>query len=103
MADSTAPGIESQVRDANLFEWDFAPMPKHPQTGKSTVQLGSNTWSILANTRNREEAWKFVEFMMGVDGQTWMMKYGIPGITQRGREPGTTRTCTRRRTSRSCR
>lgn len=72
---------ESQTRDADLFEWDFAPMPKHPVTGLKSVAAGSNTWSILANTRNREESWKFVEFMMGVDGQTWMMKYGIPGIT----------------------
>ena len=72
---------ESQTRDANLFEWDFAPMPKHPTTGIKSVAVGSNTWSILANTRNREESWKFVEFMMGVDGQTWMMKYGVPGIT----------------------
>ncbi|NPV07088.1 MAG: sugar ABC transporter substrate-binding protein [Anaerolineae bacterium] len=72
---------ESQTRDANLFDWDFAPMPKHPVTGKKSVQLGSNTWSILANTRNREEAWQFVKFMMGVEGQTWMMRFGIPGIT----------------------
>jgi multiple sugar transport system substrate-binding protein len=71
---------ESQIRDADLFEWDFAPMPKHPITGKKSVQLGSNTWSILANTRNREESWQFVKFMMGVEGQTWMMKFGIPGI-----------------------
>jgi multiple sugar transport system substrate-binding protein len=71
---------ESQTRDANLFDWDFAPMPKNPTTGKKSVQLGSNTWSILANTRNREESWQFVKFMMGVDGQTWMMKFGIPGI-----------------------
>lgn len=72
--------FESQTRDAGLFDWDFAPMPKHPITGKKSVQMGSNSWSILANTQHREEAWKLVEFLMGVEGQTWFMKYGIPGI-----------------------
>jgi ABC-type glycerol-3-phosphate transport system substrate-binding protein len=71
---------ESQVRDADLFDWDFVPMPKHPITGKKSVQLGSNAWSIIANSKHLEEAWQFVKFMMGVDGQTWMMKYGVPGI-----------------------
>jgi len=72
--------FESQVRDAGLFEWDFAHMPKHPSTGIRSVQLGSNSWSILANTQHREEAWQLVKFLMGVDGQRWFMKYGIPGI-----------------------
>ncbi len=72
--------FESQVRDADLFECDYAPMPKHPVTGKKSVQLGSNAWTIVANSQHREEAWQFVKFMMDVDGQTWMMKYGVPGI-----------------------
>ncbi len=71
---------ESQVRDAGLFDWDFAPMPKHPVTGKKSVQMGSNTWSIISNTQHREEAWQLVKFLMGPEGQTWFMKYGIPGI-----------------------
>ena len=73
--------FESQVRDAGLFDWDWAPMPKHPVTGKKSVQLGSNSWSILANTPHREEAWQLVKFLMGPEGQAWFMKYGIPGIT----------------------
>lgn len=72
---------ESETRDAGMFDWDFAPMPKHPVTGKKSVQLGSNSWSVVSNTQHREEAWQFVKFMMGVEGQTWMMKFGIPGIT----------------------
>jgi multiple sugar transport system substrate-binding protein len=71
--------FESQVRDAGL-NWDFVRQPVHPDTGKRSVQLGSNAWSILANTQHREGAWQVVKHLMGEVGQTYMMKYGLPGL-----------------------
>jgi multiple sugar transport system substrate-binding protein len=71
---------EAGIRDAKLFDWDFAHMPVHPQTKKRAVQLGSNAWSIISNTQHRDESWKLVEYLMGPDGQKGMMTLGIPGI-----------------------
>ena len=71
--------FESQIRDAGL-NWDFVRQPVHPDTGKRSVQLGSNAWSILANTTQREGAWQVVKHLMGEVGQTYMMNYGLPGL-----------------------
>ncbi len=71
-----------QVRDASKsqgFEWEFAHMPVHPQTRKRSVQLGSNVWSILGNTRYREESWALVAYLGGYEGQRKWMKFGLPG------------------------
>jgi multiple sugar transport system substrate-binding protein len=70
---------EGQVRGAG-FEWDFAHMPSHPRTGIRSVQMGSNTWSILSTSRIKEEAWQVVKFLMGEEGQRGMMRYGVPGL-----------------------
>lgn len=70
--------IEDQVRSANLFDWDWCPYPKHPQTGKRTVMIGSNVWSIIANTQYRDAAWKFIAYLQTAPAQAKFAKYGIP-------------------------
>ncbi len=71
---------EGQIREAG-FDWDFAHMPAHPETGIRSVQMGSNAWSILSTSTKREEAWQLVKYLMGEGGQTGMMSNGIPGLT----------------------
>jgi multiple sugar transport system substrate-binding protein len=71
---------EGQIREAG-FDWDFAHMPVHPDTGIRRVQMGSNAWSILSTSAHQEEAWQVVSFLMGEGGQTGMMKNGVPGLT----------------------
>lgn len=71
---------EGQVREAG-FDWDFAPMPAHPETGIRSVQMGSNAWSILSSSEHQSEAWLLVKYLMGEGGQTGMMTNGVPGLT----------------------
>jgi multiple sugar transport system substrate-binding protein len=71
---------EAQIRAAG-FDWDFAPMPAHPDTGIRSVQMGSNAWSILSNSAHVEEAWELVKFLMGEGGQKGMMANGVPGLS----------------------
>lgn len=63
------------------FNWDFAPMPLHPKTGKKSVQLGSNAWSLLSTSKHKDEAWTLVKYISGPEGAKAMMSYGIPGYT----------------------
>lgn len=70
---------EGQIRQAG-FDWDFAHMPAHPDTGIRNVQMGSNAWSVLSTSQHSEEAWQVVKFLMGEGGQRGMMKNGVPGL-----------------------
>jgi multiple sugar transport system substrate-binding protein len=69
---------EGTIRTAG-FDWDFAPMPLHPETKKKSVQLGSNAWSMLSTSGHQEEAWELVKYISGPEGAKAMMSYGIPG------------------------
>lgn len=71
---------EAQIREAG-FDWDFAHMPAHPETGARSVQMGSNAWSVLSTSEHQDEAWQLVKFLMGEGGQSGMMTNGVPGLT----------------------
>ncbi|MBI3958755.1 MAG: sugar ABC transporter substrate-binding protein [Chloroflexi bacterium] len=71
---------EGQIREAG-FDWDFAHMPAHPDTGARNVQMGSNAWSILSSSEHQDEAWLLVNYLMGEGGQRGMMTNGVPGLT----------------------
>ncbi len=71
---------EGEIREAG-FDWDFAPMPAHPDTGVRSVQMGSNAWSILSTTEHPDAAWQLVHYLMGEGGQRGMMTNGVPGLT----------------------
>ena len=73
----------SQVREAAQaqgFEWDFVGVPKHPETGAGSHYFASNAWSVLGNTRYREESWQLVKFLGGVEGQRIIMMQGLPSF-----------------------
>jgi multiple sugar transport system substrate-binding protein len=71
---------EGAIR-ASGFNWDFAPMPLHPTTGKKSVQLGSNAWSLISTSSHQDEAWELIKYLSGPEGAKGMMSYGIPGYT----------------------
>lgn len=71
---------EAAVRAAG-FDWDFLPMPAHPETGLRSVQMGSNAWSILSTTSNEDAAWEVVKYLGGPDGAAGVSSLGIPGWT----------------------
>jgi ABC-type glycerol-3-phosphate transport system substrate-binding protein len=69
---------ESATREAG-FNWDFARMPVHPETGIRSVQLGSNGWSILTTSKYPDQAWELVKYLINEPGQRGFMANGIPG------------------------
>lgn len=71
---------EAAIRVAG-FDWDFLPMPAHPETGIRSVQMGSNAWSILSTTGNEDAAWEVVKYLGGPDGAAGVSSLGIPGWT----------------------
>ncbi|MBJ8194145.1 extracellular solute-binding protein, partial [Bacillus cereus] len=60
-------------------KWSVAPMPKWSADDKysSAIDGGSNL-AINKNSKHSEEAWKFIEFMLGNDAsQLKMMEGGL--------------------------
>ncbi len=52
-------------RDAE-FNWDMVPMPGEQ---RDYTSLHSGFYTISKTSQNKEAAWKFIEFMMGDEGQ----------------------------------
>jgi multiple sugar transport system substrate-binding protein len=71
---------EPAIRSSG-FNWDYGHMPKDPQTGGRSVQMGSNAWSMLSTTEHKEESWQLIKYLMTEPGQRGIMGLGIPGIT----------------------
>ncbi len=71
---------EPAIRSAG-FNWDFAHMPVHPETGARSVQMGSNAWSMLSTSEHKEESWQLIKYLMTEPGQRGVMSLGLPGLT----------------------
>lgn len=57
----------------NDFNWDIAPLPKEERS-YSTLHTGFYT--IASSSEHKEEAWKFIDFMMSETGQTMTSEWG---------------------------
>lgn len=72
--------IEQQYAPGDMGKWSVAMMPKWSKDDKyvSANQGGSNM-AINKNSKNPEEAWKFIEFMLGKDSSQakMMTKAGL--------------------------
>ncbi|QGQ46479.1 ABC transporter substrate-binding protein [Metabacillus sediminilitoris] len=55
----------------NDFNWDIAPLPKEERSYSS---LHTGFFTINSNSEHKEEAWKFIEYMMGDTGQSLISK-----------------------------
>jgi multiple sugar transport system substrate-binding protein len=55
----------------NKFHWDIAPLPKEE---RSYASLHTGFFTINSNSKHKEEAWKFIEFMMSDEGQSMISK-----------------------------
>jgi ABC-type glycerol-3-phosphate transport system substrate-binding protein len=70
--------LPTQIDPDGKGNWSVAPMPKWSKDDKyaSAIDGGSNL-AINKNSKHPEEAWKFIEFMLGsADSQLKMMKEG---------------------------
>lgn len=63
-------------RRIDSFDWDLAPLPhvkgRPPRNGVFTV-----AWAIAKTTPHKEEAWRFVKYLMSERGQRLMAQAGL--------------------------
>jgi len=64
------------------FNWGVAPLPTGPNGIRANSMSGAG-YVISANTKNREAAWTFFEFLCGEQGQSifasnWRSGTGLP-------------------------
>jgi len=53
-------------RKANKFDWDIAGLPKHQQAASV---LHADAYCMTTASKNKDTAWRFLEFAIGADGQ----------------------------------
>jgi multiple sugar transport system substrate-binding protein len=63
------------LRTIEDFEWDVAPLPVAPG-GEPASILHGDAYCMSADSPNKEATWKFIEFAMGVEGQTILAESG---------------------------
>jgi len=72
--------VTPTFRTITTFDWDVAPLPNNGQ-GKATI-LHSDAECMTAATKNKDAAWKFIEYANSVDGQTILASTGrtVPSL-----------------------
>jgi multiple sugar transport system substrate-binding protein len=72
--------VTPTFREITTFDWDVAPLPNNGQ-GKATI-LHSDAECMTSATKNKEAAWKFIEFANSVEGQTILASTGrtVPSL-----------------------
>jgi len=63
------------LRTITDFSWDVAPLPVAPLGQPATV-LHSDAYCMSAGSDHHEEAWRFIEFAMGQEGQELLAESG---------------------------
>jgi multiple sugar transport system substrate-binding protein len=58
------------------FEWDVAPLPAGPD-GERSNTLGGAGYVISSTTEHLEEAWSFLQFLAGPEGQSIFASTGV--------------------------
>jgi multiple sugar transport system substrate-binding protein len=74
-----ATGIYRKTIDESTtssFRWDVAPIPKH-KDGILAGHSGSEAYCIAQNSRKKDLAWKFIEFMAGEEGSVAFAEAGF--------------------------
>ncbi|UVI33237.1 ABC transporter substrate-binding protein [Paenibacillus spongiae] len=68
-------------REIQNFEWDVAPMPT--KDGKSKTYAGPDMMSVTKDSKNKEAAWKFVEFAVyNQKAQELLRTTGLPMLKE---------------------
>lgn len=65
------------------FDWDVAPVPVSPRTRKQVGWSGAVGLAIGRTCRNRDLAWRFIEFAAGPRGQVIQLRSGFDMPNQR--------------------
>ncbi|RAV16404.1 ABC transporter substrate-binding protein [Paenibacillus contaminans] len=68
-------------RDIKDFEWDIAPMPS--KDGKTKTYAGPDMLSITQDSKNKEAAWKFMQFVTyNQKAQELLRATGVPMLKE---------------------
>ncbi|MGO4373868.1 extracellular solute-binding protein, partial [Paenibacillus sp. MCAF20] len=77
--------LENMIDPDSAGKWGVAPMPKWSADDQyASANDGGSNLAINANSKHTEEAWKFIEFMLGKEeSQVTMMKDAgsLPSLT----------------------
>ena len=68
------------------FDWDIAPLPRFRERAGI---LHSDAYCLTSDSKHHDAAWEFVEFALGVEGQTIVAKTGrtVPSLVEVSRSP----------------
>ncbi len=74
-----------QLRD---FEWDVAPIPKHPQTGLATTNIIVDSISLARHGKNKKLGWELMKFLVSEEMARVYIEVGtgLPGFKKVARE-----------------
>ena len=76
MLDQDPDALISIAERMNKDDYDVVPMPKGP-AGKSFPTIGYGSWSMFANSKNKDLAWKLIATLEGPEGNVkWNQKIG---------------------------
>jgi len=63
------------LRTITDFGWDVAPLPVAP-SGQPATMLHSDAYCMSADSEHHDQAWRFIEFAMGREGQELLAETG---------------------------
>jgi len=58
------------------WQWEVAPFPK-AEGGRHTFNVGAGCYSIPAKSPHPDEAWEFIRFMAGDEGNIIFIRFGV--------------------------
>ena len=78
--------LDTDVRTIEDFDWDIAPLPRFRERAGI---LHSDAYCLTSDSKHHDAAWEFVEFALGVEGQTIVAKTGrtVPSLVEVSRSP----------------
>jgi multiple sugar transport system substrate-binding protein len=65
--------VTTTFRSITAFEWDVAPIPTY---GTAANVLHSDAYCLTRGSRNKDNAWRFLEFALAPEGQRIMASTG---------------------------
>ena len=68
--------VTPELQDIKGFDWDCALFPKGPDGRRGFANSGSG-YGILASCKHKKEAWEFVKYIAGTEGETKMVSTGL--------------------------
>ena len=79
----------SLLRTVPSLDWDVAPLPRHPRTGSNTTVLHSDAYCMAKSSKNKEAAYRFLEFANGPVGSRLMARAGrtVPALKAAAESP----------------